>query len=388
MRTQSSLHRVARAILNQVIRAAGLPPGARLPSVRVLEQQFGTSRTTIVHALSLLEAQGVIVRRQRSGCYVADPCSAGIASVDTGTAVGFAASDLGYRSELVWRCLQGASHAAEQLSAQLIAVDTRGAADGERRALMRLADAGVDGIVLFPSPRPVEAPVDAAWIAVSQRIPLVLLAQPVPGYPGPQVVMDHIGCGMEMAAHLLRAGHRRVACLSLNLPGVGPLLTVERRLAGLQQVLSAAGCAVRKADICTLPSLHPAEVMSLITDALRGWMQQRTPPSAVVAVEDVTAVCAVQAARSLGVAVPQQLLVCGFDGASVASMMDPPIPSTRPDFTAAGALAVRLALSTSPSDRAAVTHTLPEPIYWPDTTGRGPVCSPIQGNHHPDMSMP
>ncbi len=270
MKTLSSLHRVARAILQQVIRADGLAPGARLPSVRVLEQQLGTSRTTIVHALSLLEAQGVIVRRQRSGCYVVDPYSAGDATVaGTGLAVGFAACDLGHRTELVWRCLQGAAHAAEQLGAHLVAVDTGGTPVGERQALLRLEDAGVDGIVLFPSPRPPDAPVDPAWTAVSQRLPLVLLAQPVPAYAGPQVVMDHTRAGMDLAEHLLASGHRRIACLTLDLPGIGPVQPVERRLTGVQRVLAAAGCAIRKGDFCALRSLDPAEAMPRITEALQ-----------------------------------------------------------------------------------------------------------------------
>ncbi len=117
-------------------------------------------------------------------------------------------------------------------------------------------------------------------------------------------------------------------------------------------------------------------------------MQQRTPPSALIAVEDVTAVCAVQAARALGLDVPDQLLVCGFDGSSAADLIDPPIPSTRPDFAAAGALAVRIALSASPSDRAAITHTLPEPLYWPEGAGRHLDISPRTGDRQTQRSTP
>lgn len=52
---------------------AALPPGALVPTERVLTVELGTSRTTVRRALSELVGEGRLVRRQGSGTYVAEP---------------------------------------------------------------------------------------------------------------------------------------------------------------------------------------------------------------------------------------------------------------------------------------------------------------------------
>ncbi|MEJ2411060.1 MAG: UTRA domain-containing protein [Novosphingobium sp.] len=55
------------------IEMGDLPPGTRLPSERQLQTETGSARGTIREALSQLEAEGLIYRRDRSGWYVSPP---------------------------------------------------------------------------------------------------------------------------------------------------------------------------------------------------------------------------------------------------------------------------------------------------------------------------
>lgn len=55
------------------ISAGDLKPGDKLPSERQLQAEFGLARGTIREALFLLEAEGAIYRRDRSGWYVSPP---------------------------------------------------------------------------------------------------------------------------------------------------------------------------------------------------------------------------------------------------------------------------------------------------------------------------
>jgi GntR family transcriptional regulator len=50
-----------------------LAPGDRLPSVRELAKTVAVNPNTIVRALEALEREGVIVRRQGAGCFIAEP---------------------------------------------------------------------------------------------------------------------------------------------------------------------------------------------------------------------------------------------------------------------------------------------------------------------------
>lgn len=63
---------IAEALTEQ-IEAGSLPPGTRLPSERELSREFGVNRMTLRQALDMLEYQGLLVRRQGDGTYVAQP---------------------------------------------------------------------------------------------------------------------------------------------------------------------------------------------------------------------------------------------------------------------------------------------------------------------------
>ena len=59
--------------LTERIKTGKLTPGSRLPPERELSQTLGVNRMTLRQALHLLEAQGLLVRRQGDGTYVAEP---------------------------------------------------------------------------------------------------------------------------------------------------------------------------------------------------------------------------------------------------------------------------------------------------------------------------
>lgn len=63
---------IAEGLLDQ-IESGELAPGDRLPSERELSEMLGVNRMTLRQALGMLESQGLLVRRQGSGTYVADP---------------------------------------------------------------------------------------------------------------------------------------------------------------------------------------------------------------------------------------------------------------------------------------------------------------------------
>lgn len=69
-RYQEIRHDLERAILS-----GDWPPGHRVPPEHDLMAQYGCSRMTVNKALSMLAASGMIVRRRRSGSFVATPGS-------------------------------------------------------------------------------------------------------------------------------------------------------------------------------------------------------------------------------------------------------------------------------------------------------------------------
>lgn len=63
---------IAEGLLDR-IESGELAPGDRLPSERDLSEQLGVNRMTLRRALRILEIQGLLVRRQGDGTYIAEP---------------------------------------------------------------------------------------------------------------------------------------------------------------------------------------------------------------------------------------------------------------------------------------------------------------------------
>ena len=62
--------------VKEAVAAGEASPGDRLPSVRELARELAINPNTVARAYDLLEGQGVIVRRQGSGCFVTGETSA------------------------------------------------------------------------------------------------------------------------------------------------------------------------------------------------------------------------------------------------------------------------------------------------------------------------
>jgi GntR family transcriptional regulator len=61
------------AILRERIRSGDLPPGARVPSITTLMQEYGIARNTARRAIGVLADEGLITVRQGWGTFVARP---------------------------------------------------------------------------------------------------------------------------------------------------------------------------------------------------------------------------------------------------------------------------------------------------------------------------
>ena len=58
--------------VKQFVAEGALAPGDKLPSVRELARELAINPNTVVRALETLERDGVILRRQGAGCFVAE----------------------------------------------------------------------------------------------------------------------------------------------------------------------------------------------------------------------------------------------------------------------------------------------------------------------------
>ena len=158
------------------------------------------------------------------------------------------------------------------------------------------------------------------WLR-KRRLPLVLVDEPDGGeldaYSSVNVD-DRAGAGAA-AAHLVALGHRRIAVITVGPadPPPGDWFVPQQRMRGWRDVLEPAGIA---------PVLLPDRgVEGERVGAARELLTGPGRPTAVLCLSDSLAADVLRAAAELGLRVPGELSVVGFDDSSLALRLAPPL---------------------------------------------------------------
>jgi LacI family transcriptional regulator len=200
--------------------------------------------------------------------------------------------------------LKGAQRVANDHGLSLLVVDTEESPSRERRVLEDLSRR-VDGMIVASRLR--EKEMD--WMAEIDK-PLVFFGA-LAELQLPTVASDDHGGAFMLAQHLKMLGHRRIAYL-----GFSKSRRDEERLGGIRECLDAAGLplSVFNADS---PSL--AEGERLCSSIVLG----SNAPDALICYNDLMALGFMKEAASLGVSVPRDISVVGFDNIPYGKYVTP-----------------------------------------------------------------
>lgn len=201
---------------------------------------------------------------------------------------------------------------------------------GESAGTVR--EAAVDGFIIYSTARN-DPRVEAA---LARRLPIVTVDQPR-GAQTPFIGIDDRAAARSAAEHLRELGHERVAVLSFVTtldPAAGLVLdlTVER-LEGYEEGL---GDAWKPSLVRTCRPNAPEPAREATLELLR----EPDPPTAILAMSDILAIGALEAAAETGVSVPESLSVVGFDDSPGAAHTHPPLTTIAQPHEEKGRLAV------------------------------------------------
>jgi DNA-binding LacI/PurR family transcriptional regulator len=214
-------------------------------------------------------------------------------------------------------------------------------------------------------------------IVEERRLPIVVLdGRPAPD--DPVVGIDEEGGAQAVADHVLGLGHRRLAVVRFQPLTPGMVNTVaERRLAGYRRAMASHGLDPSSLTVVDGWAYDRAE-MAAIAHTL---LDRPDRPTAVLAMSDEMAAAVIAAARSLGLRVPADLSVAGFDDTATATTSDPPLTTVHQPHAEKGAAAVRMLLEggsgevTFPVSLVVRSSTAPPPP--PPTPAPVPVPVPV-----------
>jgi DNA-binding LacI/PurR family transcriptional regulator len=226
--------------------------------------------------------------------------------------------------------LRGVASAMEEAPNGLLLIpDSR----FHEEAARTVREAAVDGFIIYSMPQN-DPRVEAA---LARQLPVVTVDQPR-GAETPFVGIDDRAGARSAAVHLRELGHERVAVLrfthELDVGGDRELdLTVER-LEGYKEGLGEAW------DPSLVRVCRP-NAPERAREATLELLGEPEPPTAILAMSDTLAVGALQAAAELGVPVPADLSVVGFDDSPVAAHTTPPLTTVAQPQEEKGRLAAQ-----------------------------------------------
>ncbi|WP_381807669.1 LacI family DNA-binding transcriptional regulator [Streptomyces nigra] len=173
-------------------------------------------------------------------------------------------------------------------------------------------------------------------LLTSRSIPFVVM-DPAgdPGADVPSIGATNWQGGLAATRHLIELGHRRIGAIT----GPSRMMCSRARLDGYRAALETAGMTVDHGMVRTGDFHHE-------TGYRQGLDLLRRPdrPTAVFAGNDLQALGLYEAARELGLRVPEDLSVVGFDDLPVARWVGPPLTTVRQPLTEMAEAAAKLVL--------------------------------------------
>ena len=180
------------------------------------------------------------------------------------------------------------------------------------------------------------------------RLPLVVIdPMNLPQARTASVGATNFAGGLAATQHLLGLGHRRIAYLG----GVAGSSVDQARMHGYLAAMSAQQAPVlegylRWGDFRYADGLREGGALLDLPER----------PTAVFVASDESAAGLLEAARSRGLQLPQDLSVVGFDDTQVARLTSPPLTTVRQPLREMGAVALRTALRLGAGEKLDARH--------------------------------
>lgn len=342
--TAPHLHEQIAAILKDRITSGQWVGGSSLPSEKELCAEFDVSRGTVRQALQTLENEGLLRREQGRGTFVHFN-HGGTESAQT-RRLGFVVPYV--RDSSVPTILVGFQQVAEHNNFSVIFNHVNNDPAQQERVINKLVNEGVAGIALYP----VDSE-DMALMGALQRaqFPVVMIDRYLRGISTDYVMSNHFGGAIRGAHHLIHLGHTRVGFVTW----LSPAISLEHRLLGYMQALAERGITTEERLICRVQGYPIIDV-----SPLHAYLSGADRPTAILAANDQIAAGIYRAAADIGLRIPDDLSVMGFDNLDLSPHLDPPLTTIAQPFLQIGQAAAELLLRRIAGDRDRIEQiTLP-----------------------------
>jgi LacI family transcriptional regulator len=306
-----------------------MPQPRKRATIREVAKATGLSPAAVSYALRGLQVSEETIERVRQAAaelgYEADPIARALASGRTGM-IGLLCGSL----EDLWQqsLAVGIGRSLRDKDRYALILDATGDPIRERRLAQQLRDQRVDGLIVNPVD-----PASPHWADLAQDLPVVSIGDALRAAQTPGEVVFDNRRGVTLALeHLRDQGHRHVAVLTPTRP------STPDRPADVY-VIAEAGRLNLNIDVVTAP-----HALGDATDVARRVLSGERP-SAVFCFSDSIAYGVYAAAAELGLSIPRDISVMGYDDHPMSRLLTPALTTVNWDLDGIVRAAVRLVVA-------------------------------------------
>ncbi len=147
-------------------------------------------------------------------------------------------------------------------------------------------------------------------------IPIVTLDRVVKGLSASEVLVENALGAEEGVRHLIGHGHKQIACLGYD----AELLPIQERIHGYTAAMKEAGLH---------PQVWKVESARSVALTLQRKLEGPQPPTALFTLNNVTTIQTLHTLQQMGIKLPKDIALVGFDDLELASLLTVPITVVR-----------------------------------------------------------
>jgi LacI family transcriptional regulator len=286
----------------------------RRPTLKDIAADTGLSLAAVSYALRGLHGTPETRQRVQDAAdrlgYSADPVARALASGRSGS-IGVLCASL----EDLWQQRLAAALGRELLAPDRNAwiIDSAGDADRQLELAQHLVDHRADAIVVIPID-----PAAKGWARIAEQSPVIAIGDALPAAKAKSEVLFDNETGVSTALRTLAdAGHRTIAVLSPS-----RRFETERPADQIAQRIAFS----LKLKVRIVPCPHD---LTGATEVARTLLKSSPRPTGILALADSMAFGVYAACRELGIAVPAELSLLGYDDQPMSQLLSPPLSTFR-----------------------------------------------------------
>lgn len=177
--------------------------------------------------------------------------------------------------------------------------------------------------------------------------PLIMIDRYAEGIACDSILVDNEGGAREAIDYLISNGHRRIAFLGDE----ARIFTAQERLSGYRQSLAAHGIEADE----RLIAVSRSTIKHSVDATIRLFSQERKP-TAIFTVDSLMTQGALVGLRTMGLSVPRDVSLVGFDDFDLATFIDPQITVVAQPISKIGPLAAEILLKRIDGDKSEPQH--------------------------------